>query len=163
MGATVEAELSKDQKAGVIIKHDDEKYVVAWRFKKKLKPFVGITDVKLVGDEWLDTGGNAWPADAVASVAAAIADIANGRAAPPLADPLHVELQQREEDAPAGKTWVIAIDKKSVLVVYPFEYDGTPSIMIRNYEKQGEWNYTCYDIQSIAVATQIADYVMKTR
>jgi hypothetical protein len=163
MAATVEAELSRAQKAGVVIKVNDEAYVVAWRFDRMRKPFVGIDDVKLVDGEWLDIGGNAWPADAVASLAAAITEIAADRTPPPLTDPLHVELAKREK-SPHDHTRVITIDNKSVLVVYPMMYDGTPSVMVRNYEhKKRAWDFTCYDIIRMPVAIQIAAYVMNTR
>jgi hypothetical protein len=162
MAATVEAELSAAQRAGVVIQVSATKYVVAWRLRKRLKAYVGITDVKWITDEWLDVGGNAWPADAVAAMSAAILEIAAGRPAPPLTDARDVELRTREQ-APADATWVIAIDRNSVLVVYPTSYDGAPSVMIRNYVQRGGWNFTCYDILDVATAVKVADYVLKTR
>jgi hypothetical protein len=162
MAATIEEELTAEQKAGVVIKASDKNYVVAWRFKKKLKRFVGISDVKWVTDEWLDTGGNAWPADAVEGMASAILEIAADRPAPALTTPRDVDLRTREE-APEDKTWVISIDKKSVLVIYPTNYDGTPSVMVRNYQQKSGWNYTCYDIIDMTSAVKVAEYVLKTR
>jgi hypothetical protein len=163
MAATVEAELTREQKSGVVIKVNNALYSVAWRFTKARKPFVGINNVKLVGGEWLDVGGCEWPADAMARMASAITEIAAGRTAPPLADPLHVELAKREE-APDDRTWVITIDHRSVLVVYPMNYDGMPSVMVRNYEhKKRAWNFTCYDILRMPAAIRIAEYVMSTR
>jgi hypothetical protein len=162
MAAKIEDELTAEQKAGVVIKASDKKYVVAWRFTKNLKPFVGISDVRWVTDEWLDTGGNAWPADAVAGMASAILEIAADRPSPALVAPRDVELRTREK-APEDKTWVIAIDKKSVLVVYPTNYDGTPSVMVRNYKQKSGWNFTCYDIIDMTSAVKVAEYVLSTR
>ena len=158
MTTEIDSILTREQKAGIALKADDENYVVAWRTKKK----VCISTVKLVGDEWLDVGGNEWPADAVAQAAAAIEQIAADRPAPSLAA-AHTDLVKLEDDAPEGKTWAIEIDKKNVLVVYGFVYDGNPSVMIRHYENRRGWSDSGYDIIPLPAAIQIAAYVLKTK
>ncbi|MGC4118845.1 MAG: hypothetical protein QM765_30635 [Myxococcales bacterium] len=159
---SLEPVLTREQQSGAqFVTSDGTKIWVVWRFEKKGQAMVGLTDLRMLGDEWADLGGHAWPAEAAAGAAAAIVELAAKNPPPPLSE-ADAKLQAREPESSPTSTWVLPISKTAKLLVFSTVYDGKPSVMIRRYvRKKATWNYDSYAVLDLASATKIAGYLLQ--
>ena len=158
MSENLESLLTPDQKAGHVVHASDSLAWLVWKLRLKDRPMIGIMSFRKQPDGWNRWSHMIWEEAAVVAAAAAIAEIDAGNAPPPIDNPKLAALRIDEWTTYDGH-WIVPIDKKKVIAVYRFIYDGTPSVMLREYKQPG-WKIAGYLIidrpSAIAMANHVA-------